>query len=266
MNNIINHNIGYQLEDKDIIDYQVWTLDKINWAIRGPKPIDINKKYFVSIGAAGTFGRYCQRPYTQQLSETIGINGFNLGVSGAGPSYFNQYKHIFDFINKAEFCIIEIFSGRSIYNDLLELGKNQGQVRYKNSDSIFQMAETIYKEILKDKNLAENIKIQNRINYLNEMKILFNNIKTNKILLYLSTRTPEYEELYTDIKSYWGGFPHFINRDMIKSMNNLCSNYVECVCADGLPYKIKDKIINNYYHSQEMHDYAYKKLYEYTNK
>lgn len=66
----------YADTDCEVVDYEIFCLDpKVlhrqsgkSLAIRGPKPNNLDKNnYFVCIGAAQTFGRFCQKPYPNLL-------------------------------------------------------------------------------------------------------------------------------------------------------------------------------------------------------
>lgn len=81
-------NIGYQQEDRNIIDYQLFKIDGIDSHIRGPERELVPGEYAVAIGAAQTFGRFSESAYPDLLSDKIGFPVINLGFSGAGPSFF----------------------------------------------------------------------------------------------------------------------------------------------------------------------------------
>jgi len=108
-------NYNYQVED-DFIDYQSYHLD--DWLLRGPKP-DLSQPYFCCLGAAQTFGRYCQSPFAHLLSQKLGVGALNFGIPGASPTYFLNDK-LLKYANQAEFVIVQFLSARSCSNSLFK--------------------------------------------------------------------------------------------------------------------------------------------------
>ena len=51
---------GYQKRDEEVVDYQLYRFKGLR-PLRGPKPGELSKgDFFCCIGAAQTFGRYCE--------------------------------------------------------------------------------------------------------------------------------------------------------------------------------------------------------------
>ena len=162
-------NLGYQEQDKHYINYHLWTLPGINLHLRGPRHFDPNH-YFVSIGAAQTFGRFCHDTYTSLLSRWLNISAVNLGFSGAGPSYFFLRPALIDLINASRFCIVQVMSGRSLNNSRFELGPNQGLSRPRGSSEDYVFAEHAYARFLEHAHVDDIIALRTEIqnNYVSE--------------------------------------------------------------------------------------------------
>ena len=119
---------GYADPDWEVVDYQMYCLDsevidrQTNTVLllRGPKPQNLESgEYFVCIGAAQTFGRFCERPYPTLLQERLGLQALNLGRRGAGPSFFSKENDkLLGYINGARFAVIQVMAGRSEGNSL----------------------------------------------------------------------------------------------------------------------------------------------------
>ena len=78
----------YQERDFPLFDYGLaMTGELASWELRGPIP-DLEKPYFVCVGATQVFGRFCARPFPQILSEELGLPVLNLGIGGHGPRTF----------------------------------------------------------------------------------------------------------------------------------------------------------------------------------
>src|SRR5687767_7648017 len=79
----------YQQLDRRLFDYDLQSLAGIpDKAFRGPA-VDLSRPYVACIGAAQTFGRFCERPFPALLADRLGIQFLNLGVGGASPRLFD---------------------------------------------------------------------------------------------------------------------------------------------------------------------------------
>ncbi|CAN1527473.1 hypothetical protein MCERE10_02061 [Burkholderiaceae bacterium] len=284
---MISVNEGYQAVDAAFIDYELWSPPGLGCKLRGPQ-FDINSNdYFSVVGAAQTFGRFCQKPYPMIISEKIGLKCLNIGMSGAGPSFFSKSEGAIELINKSKFCIVQVLSGRSIANSIFELGKNHGQVKNKEDNTDFEFSEFAYSKLLKYKNkfYLEALRSENRYNYVLEMIELLSLINVPKIFFYFSDRDLDYKEDISNIGNYWGSFPHFINSDVIKILKKYVDEYIESTIRVGLPQAIFDnagmpcliwdekvfpsvkfRYHNNYYPSPEMHAAASSSLINVLSK
>lgn len=271
-------NTGYQRDDQNILDYQLWKYADLFF--RGPKT-DFASPYFSALGAAQVFGRFVEEPFPSILAKKLGIPAFNAGSSGAGPSFFLQRPELINTVNRGKFTIIHMMSGRSVSNSWLKVSKNQGVLSKRSlAGSIWNekgqgvFAEDAYKELLSMLPTEDllSLRIENRFIYVQQMRQLLEEIKTPKILLYWSTRKPEYSETITSIGGFWGGFPHFVNRQVINQLRPYADMYLEVVGNPGLPQalhncKTNDPILmwpedkfpdvklrchNHYYPSPEM--------------
>lgn len=270
-------NRGYQKEDERAIDYQLWKLPGTNLEARGPGLPELPERFFVAIGAAQTFGRFVPQPYCALVAERIGLPAVNLGFSGAGPSFFTQHPPLLDVINRAEFAIMQFFSGRSVSNSRFVVQLNQGLVRPRGAvpEVPAAFAEDAYRRFLHDESIEEVVRLRTeaRVNYIAEMNALLDRIHVPVMLLYWSTRPPDYVEGIETIGDYWGEFPHFVNSAVISNVRERADRYVGAVTRRGLPQLIVDRVTgaplimwpedrfpgvqqrshNHYYPSPEMH-------------
>jgi hypothetical protein len=228
-------NAGYQRDDNNIVDYQLWQMG--DQKLRGPEP-DFTKPYFAAIGAAQVFGRFGAKPFPALLAERIGMQALNLGMSGAGPSFFLQRDELIEAANRAQFVIVQLMSGRSVSNSRAVLANNQG-VMWPRADpegpALF--AEDIYRDFVQTLSAAElaELRAESREIYVAETQALLERIERPKILLYWSKRPVDYDDGLGDLASYWGDFPHFVNRDVIDMLAPFADHYVEVVGNRGLP-------------------------------
>ena len=250
--------MGYQERDWEILDYQGYLLEDTGLWFRGPQPKNLKKgEYFVCIGAAQTFGCFCEKPYPTLLQEKLGLPALNLGYGGAGPYFFllNNRK-LLRYINNAKFSIIQVMSGRSENNSLFDSGGLEYLTR--RSDGVKIGSRDAYKELIQGyagnrrhtllqkryirkiyayfrRNHIKKVVAETRHNWTINYKKLLEEFEIPKILFWFSKREPEYQEKYTNVYSLFGGFPHLVNSHMINEIRKYSDEYVECISSRGSP-------------------------------
>lgn len=263
---------GYQNRDWEIIDYQNYYLKDVILPFRGPQPKSLEKnQYFVCIGAAQTYGCFCEKPYPKLLEEKLNIPVLNLGRAGAGPSYFLNEKPLLSYINQSKFVVIQVMSGRSEDNSVFRSGGRAQLTRL--SDNVTTSATKAYRHLLKhnDKKFVQKIVAETRQNWIDNYLKLFKAIKVPKILFWFSVRSPNYQESYQNVDKLLGEFPHLVNARMVDELKKHTDHYVQCISNRGKPQLminrftgepttveplVNDKssyLYNRYYPSPEMH-------------
>jgi hypothetical protein len=273
--------MGYQERDREIIDYQMYELPGVRphpggGRFRGPQ---VNgEDYIAFVGAAQTFGCFCEQPYPALLAARLNIETLNLGSGGAGPSFHNSNARLLRYINDARFVVVQVLSARSQSNSLFKT-THHGMEGVRISDGQRMIAQEFYTELFQEQpeKLREVVE-ETRRDYVRDMIRLLDDIRPPKILFWFSVRTPEYKEKYElPIWNIWGAFPQFVNRQMVEEMSKHSDDYVECVTGKGLPQPLFDKMgkpatisygytilqpetvtetHNRYYPSPEMHQEA----------
>lgn len=257
----MEHLSGYQARDHNIVDYQMSLLEETGLWFRGPLP-DLSAPYFSCLGAAQTFGCFCQTPFPTQLQARLSLPALNLGYGGAGPEFYLRHPQLIDIVNQGEFAIVQIMSGRSVSNARFESGGLEYLTR--RADGRKLGAEAAYKSILdvdyrwqqfpqglqryarKGFRLwgATQLKplvADTRQRWIENYQTLLARITVPKILFWFSQRSPNYVERYNDIQSVFGAFPQLVNRDMVEAVRLGCHEYVECVSQRGLPQPLFDR-------------------------
>lgn len=269
----------YAQPDVEIVDYQIYCLDKkiINPAtgkpllLRGTQIQNLEpNNYFVCIGAAQTFGRFCQKPFPTLLEEKLGLPVLNLGSGGATSSFFlKDNETLLTYINNAKFAIIEVMSARRESNSLFI---NHGTETFtKVSDGTKIQCGAAYQELLdrQDIKTVKKIVTETRNNFIDNYKKLLNGITVPKILFWFSSRPPRYQEKYQKVSQLFGQFPHLVNQQTIRQVRKYSDRYVECVSVRGKPHILKSRFTgqptevrdswvevrkqDSYYPSPEMH-------------
>jgi len=242
---------GYAEPDYEVVDYQIYCLDdevrdrQTNNALllRGPKPKILEKEaYFVCIGAAQTFGRFCEKPFPTILQEKLGIETLNLGRGGAGPSFFlGDNESLLHYINGARFAIVQIMSGRSEGNSLFDC---KGLGHYTRlTDGALIGCDEAFRELIEkeDQNYVKQIVTETRQNWIDSYAKLLNSIHVPKILFWFAERKPQYNERYSDVYGLFGEFPQLVNFDMVKAIRKYSDDYVECMSRRGRPHLLYDR-------------------------
>jgi hypothetical protein len=231
-----NASMGYQERDFEIVDYQIYRLKNTEFFVRGPEPQNLQEqKYFVCVGAAQTFGCFCEKPYPTLLQEELNIPVLNLGFAGAGPDFFLKNEGLLKYINNSKFAVIQIMSGRSESNSLFDSGGLEYLTRI--SDGIKTGADDAYTQLLKQNNpnFIKKIIAETRHNWIYNFRELLQKIHVPKILLWFSMRRPFYIASYTSLSGLFRGFPQLVNSTMVAQIRKYCDEYVECISRRGMP-------------------------------
>ena len=272
----------YQDPDWRVVDYQAYCLDKdiIDPStgrplhIRGPRPDHLEKgNYFVCLGAAQTFGRFCQRPFPSILADRLNMPVLNISHGDAGPAFFQTNERLLSYLNDACFVVVQVMSGRSESNSRFE---SDGVGFYRRRRDGQQMGcDQAFAELLRtaSKLDVKAVVEETRQSWISSYRTLISSISTRKVLLWFSTRSPQYVESYASLSGLFGPFPQLVNRMMVDDVRRDCDRYVECVSKKGLPQPLLDRFTgepvtitdpwtpqpwskNWYYPSPQMHDDA----------
>ena len=273
--------MGYGKRDSAIVDYQMYRLQDTEERFRGPKPDLLQEKqYFVCLGAAQTFGRFCPKPYPNILREQLNLPVLNLSNGGVIPDWFLERKKLLEYTNNAKFVIVQVMSARTVSNSLFE-SKLSGAKVVKRETNTSLTADEAYQQLIQtgNKEQLKKVVVETRQNWVNSYKRLLAEITVPKILLWFSIREPQYQENYEELESgsqLFKAFPQMVNMEMIEQIKSDCDQYIECVSNEGLPQLLVnrftgesvintngqgiEKTYNNYYPSPEMHAYVAKAL------
>lgn len=267
-------NLSYQKIHLEIVDYHLDTIKPhgtdITYLIRGDKPASLEaNQYFVSLGSAFTFGTFCQKPHGSILAEKLALPHLNLGFAGVGPYYFIKHHQLIEqYVNKAQFAVILVMSGRSESNALFASGGLESFVR--KTDGNYVTSEQGYRWLMQnyDPDYVQEIVAETRNNWVKNYQQMLSMIKVPKILLWLSKRSPNYQENYQNLRTLFANFPQLVNSQMISEIKGYADEYVECISKRGSPQLLINRFLetpieiktrdgrvkthNDYYASPEM--------------
>lgn len=235
--------VYYQERDRNITNYRLFNLDKTKLYFRGPRPKTLDSgEYFSCLGAAQTFGCFCDRPYPNLLENGLNLPVLNLALGGLGPSFYLYNSFLLDYVNRGRFAIVQVMSGRSESNSLFETDGFE-YLKWR-SDGRQMGAQPAYQELLetRDREFVRQVVEETRQNWVKNYQLLLNKIRVPKILFWFSHRAPDYSEKYNNVHSLFGHFPHLINRDAIEQVRPFCDDYIECISDRGMPQLMLDRL------------------------
>jgi LPS sulfotransferase NodH len=234
---------------------------------RGPA-IDMNRPFIAFVGSAHTFGRFVSQAFPTLLAKRLDIPAINLGVGGAGPRHFNTNAYV-ELLNRSEAVVVQVLSARSSSNSLFDNSRNGGmQGRSEFADHEIR-AEEFFRRVA-DKYGVQRCKQlirETREDYVLTFIDFLRKIAAPKILLWLSTREPDYVEDYEKVPyGVFGAFPQLVNSQMIAEISLYSDAFIKCTSRDGLPQKLwtsgqsidgavstNGTLENRYYPSPAMH-------------
>ena len=253
---VAEHLPGYQARDEEVVDYQMYALGDTELSFRGPPPVGMGvNDYFTCLGAAQTFGCFCQDPFPKLLAEQVGVASLNLGYGGAGPYFYRKHPALLPYINDSRFAVVQVMSGRSESNSVFDSGGLEYLTRRRDGRKFaaadawrsvlegnyywnkLPLGKTLARRVCQafGRKRAQRLVAETRERWITNYNELLSEIKVPKILLWFSVRSPDYVDDYSDVHRMFADFPQLVNRQMIDAIRPRCDEYVECVSSRGLP-------------------------------
>ena len=265
--------MSYQNEDFPFFDYEIYHVAGL--AIRGPS-FDLSQEHFVCLGAAQSFGRYVNQPYTHILAKQLQMPCLNLAIGGAGPTLFQNEERL-AIINRAKFAIVQVMSARAESNTIFKSdGKSTLTVlfeglRFANANEQkaihempinreiarrgdltvpkgIQLHSTAAYQILaenKDDLVCEMAIQESKLRYAASMSTLLKLIKIPKLLFYFSEREPKQTKppqvgirRYQNAFDIEGLYPQFVDEEVMGFIEHDADQVIYCVSARGKPHRL----------------------------
>ena len=214
----------FEVRDYEIVDYGITSFAGHNF--RGPIPDSMEPgSYCVAVGAAQTFGRFCEQPYPKLLADAIGLPVINMGVAGAGPEYFLTDRHLIECMIRARFVILQVMSATSQSNSTYECGglstctlRRDG--RHLPIGAVFEellagghpalaalpLPARVRRKIgnLAHRRSARALVAELRAGWVASSLELLRRIEAPVVLLWFSKRSPAYRESYASRRKLFG--------------------------------------------------------------
>lgn len=247
------HRPGYARRDHEVIDYRMEELPGTGLHFRGPLPRDLGPGRFVAcVGAAQTFGCFCEEPYPVLLSARLGLPVLNLGYGGAGPRFFCR-PELLAVLGQARAVVIQVMSARSEDNSLFD----SGGLEYlrRRSDGAWLAAAEAWRAVLdgdayipgvRNRPLrwlarragrlrARGLVAETCRNWVASHIALAEALPAPKVLLWFATRSPRQPRSYRNLATLFGDFPQLVDGRMLDGIRGRHERAVECVTSRGLP-------------------------------
>ncbi len=262
----------YQRSDSQIIDYHLFYDSTLKRERRGPVDTIVpGDAYFTAIGAAQTFGRFCEAPYPKLLADELGMPCYNLGRGGVGADYFLRWKESWDVINASRFIVVQVMSGQSVNTSLFRDPDGINRFWTPFHDTRVSSGEAwrhFYENYPREK-LAALIE-ETRFRWVEDYILLSRKLVQPSVLFWISRRSPDAPLKLDRFGEFWSSFPQLVTREMVEEVKPYFSTYVELVSSSGLPQDLtqlgkgkpasvrmgidaKPMAKNSYYPSPEMH-------------
>ena len=210
---------SYQERDREIIDYEEFSLPRTPYQLRGPAPKTLAPgEYFTCVGAAQTFGCFCEQPYPALLADRLDLPALNLGLAGAGPRLFLQDEDLLRYVNRGRFAVVQVLSGRSEENsEFSNVGR--GLLTRRSTGQEIR-PEPAYAELIANESpdTVEAIVAETRANWTRSFSRLLEAIQVPTILHWFSQRPPDYEQSLSDVDALFSQYPQMVNRAMIEEI------------------------------------------------
>ncbi|MEL7546818.1 MAG: DUF6473 family protein [Pseudomonadota bacterium] len=255
------HLSGYQVRDYEVVDYKMYQEPRSALWFRGPPPRFNAPDYITFLGAAQTFGCFCDSPYPEILSNKLGVESVNLGYGGAGPRFYLRHRELIDIANAGRLAVVQVMSGRSEDNSRFRSGGLEYLTDLRTGEAL--SANAAYRRILSENEApvtspllgkairafhappaVKNILAETRRNWIKNNLELLEALTVPTILVWVSRRAPWYIRTKT-IPSFWqrydslytlfGEFPQLVNQSMINAVSPHADRYIQVVTRRGSP-------------------------------
>lgn len=219
----------YQVNDFEVIDYQLFSVGADLPMFRGPAPDAAalaRGDYFCVMGAAQTFGRLVEHPYCALLADAVGLPFVNLSRAAAGPDFFLDGR-LLRIASKARFVILQVMSGRSVGCPDYPGDKNVRTEDGRVAGSRKEFLTRIWNE---DRKTAVHYVRRWNVSYLTYYRQLRGAIPAPVLLLWCSERSPdEWRPQLLVEELDWGAFPQLVGRKLYEDTAGLFDAKLEFV-------------------------------------
>ncbi|TCP40521.1 DUF6473 family protein [Rhodovulum marinum] len=205
---------------------------------RGPKR-ELGGDYCTAIGGTETYGKFIPRPFTELVEDALGMPFVNLGCVNAGIDVFVNDSTVMEVASGAKVTVIQALGAQNMSNRFYVVHPRRND-RFLRASA---MLKALYPGIdftefhftrhmlsaLKEKSEAafEIVVAELQMAWQARMRLLATRLPGHKVLLWLSTRSPESEQHADGL----GDDPLFVTRHMLDTVRPYFSRVVEVSVA-----------------------------------
>ena len=226
------------------IDYGDYRFGRARQRFRGPAP-DLDQPYIAFIGGSEVYGKFVRDPFPSRVSRDLNLTCANWGTPGAGPSFFLKDPVVLEACSKAQACVISVMGAVSMSNRLYSVFKRRNSRIRSVSESLralfpsldldtFRFVHNMLARMQReDPDNFKLIEIELRQAWVARMRELLDDIETARVLVWMSTRTPE-EDAYAAGRDSILTPPAFVTREMLEAVAPMADLVVEYVASEEL--------------------------------
>jgi hypothetical protein len=272
----------YQARDRDVVDYELFTVPGVPYKLRGPDPRPLKDGEFLAlVGASQTFGTLVKRPFAHMIRDTFKVQILNLGVGGAAPALFLEPRNaaLLEHANRSRLTIVQAMSARSSQTRYFETQFGKNMLRRRGSTDPFVPGDTAWKQFFatEPESVRQEVVEEVRANWVTETIEVLKQLKTPKIFLWFSKASPDRKLPLNSYATASGVFPQFVDRRMLSAIEPHVDAMVDATTSRGSPQKLINRFTgepamvnlgdsktprdtDGYYPSPEMHEDAFERL------
>ena len=240
------------------IDYCDYRFGRARQRFRGPAP-DLNMPYIAFIGGSEVYGKFVRDPFPARIASDLNITCANWGTPGAGPSFFLKDPVVLEACSRAQACVISVMGAVSMSNRLYSVFKRRNSRIRSVSESLralfpqldldaFRFVHNMLTRMQReDPQNFKLIEIELRQAWVARMRELLDDIETARVLVWMSTRTPD-EDAYAEGRDSILTPPAFVTREMLEEVAPMADLVVEYVASEEVAGDTDDgRVFNEEY-------------------
>jgi len=241
--------LGYQIESSHVAEYNLYTLPGLDYTLRGPHvSVDGDAPYISFLGAAQTFGTFCNYPFPNLVGEMVSANVLNLARGGAGPDLYLSRQKIFEYVNETDCCVVQIMSARSSHNSYMRVISGGATVvitggSHKGKKMLGHRALEMLSDELPREVFYRAVE-ESKSYFLKQMEEIAKRITVPKILLFLGKNAPLPEFAMNDswsLSDLVGTHPHMVTERMVKKLSAHFDATVVSYGSNGVKMKLLNR-------------------------
>ncbi|TCO69998.1 DUF6473 family protein [Rhodovulum euryhalinum] len=205
---------------------------------RGPRR-ELDGSYCAVIGGTETYGKFIAQPFATLVEEAMGMPVVNLGCVNAGIDVFVNDSTVLEVASGAKVTVIQALGAQNMSNRFYVVHPRRND-RFLRASA---MLKALYPGVdftefhftrhmlsaLKEKSTAafEIVVAELQMSWQARMRMLATRLPGEKVLLWLSTRTPEGEQHADGL----GDDPLFVTRHMLDTVRPYFSRMIEVTAS-----------------------------------